>query len=59
MTFTLSIQDPGEGRLLWAKVALLGIVGVVLPLGIPRAYVPVDPNVRLLPSPPACTYLSR
>ncbi|KAF9007748.1 P-loop containing nucleoside triphosphate hydrolase protein [Hymenopellis radicata] len=44
MTFTLSIQDPAEGKLLWAKVALLGFIGVVLPLGIPRAYVPVDPN---------------
>ncbi|KAF9016393.1 hypothetical protein BDZ89DRAFT_1094518 [Hymenopellis radicata] len=33
-----------KGKLLWAKVALLGFIGVVLPLGIPRAYVPVDPN---------------
>ncbi|KAF8904953.1 P-loop containing nucleoside triphosphate hydrolase protein [Mucidula mucida] len=44
LTFTLSIQDPAEGKLLWAKIALLGFIGVVLPLGIPRAYVPIDPN---------------
>ncbi|KAF8994841.1 P-loop containing nucleoside triphosphate hydrolase protein [Hymenopellis radicata] len=59
MTFTLSIQDPAEGKLLWAKVALLGFIGVVLPLGIPRAYVPVDPNLPPLADFDHSHYLKR
>ncbi|KAF9021407.1 P-loop containing nucleoside triphosphate hydrolase protein [Hymenopellis radicata] len=41
-TYTHLPQDIGEGRLLWAKVAVLAITGLVIPLFIPREYVPVD-----------------
>ncbi|TFK70801.1 hypothetical protein BDN72DRAFT_887852 [Pluteus cervinus] len=34
--------DAHEGRALWAKISLLFFVGVAIPLGIPRRYVPVD-----------------
>ena len=46
-TFTLAPQDSGEGWILWAKVTLLTLSGVLVPLCAPRAYVPIDPEVRL------------
>ncbi|KAJ7784670.1 multidrug resistance-associated ABC transporter [Mycena metata] len=43
-TFTLVPEDLDEGRLLWAKILLLFIAGVVLPLASPRRYIPVNPE---------------
>ena len=35
-----------EGPLFWVKFAILTVIAVVVPLFIPRQYVPVDPEVR-------------
>jgi hypothetical protein len=47
LTFTLSPADAREGSLLWAKVSLLATAGIVIPLVVPRQYVPLDPKARL------------
>lgn len=44
-TYTQVPLDAHEGRVLWAKISLLFFVGVAIPLGIPRHYVPVDTKV--------------
>jgi hypothetical protein len=41
--------DLSEGWILWAKVSALFIASAVVPLFIPRQYIPVDPKV-LIPS---------
>ncbi|PBK97861.1 P-loop containing nucleoside triphosphate hydrolase protein [Armillaria gallica] len=41
-TFTRVPKDLHEGWLLWAKIALLTIVGLVIPLLTPPEYIPVD-----------------
>ncbi|KAH7904044.1 hypothetical protein BJ138DRAFT_38559 [Hygrophoropsis aurantiaca] len=43
-TFTTQPEDIGEGWLLWAKIIILAIVSVVLPLVTPRQYTPFDPT---------------
>ncbi|KAF9017850.1 hypothetical protein BDZ89DRAFT_1094212 [Hymenopellis radicata] len=43
-TFTKLPQDLPEGPLLWAKVITLAITAIVIPLFVPREYIPVDPN---------------
>ncbi|KAI0638608.1 multidrug resistance-associated ABC transporter [Trametes polyzona] len=43
-TFTLQPIDAAEGPLLWAKVAVLTVAAVIVPLFSPRPYVPVDPK---------------
>lgn len=45
MTFTLRPADEAEGQVLWAKVALVGLAGFVLPIFEPYPYIPVDPLV--------------
>ncbi|KAI0775462.1 ABC transporter type 1, transmembrane domain-containing protein [Irpex lacteus] len=42
-TFTLHPADEAEGQILWAKVALAGLAGFVLPIFEPYPYIPVDP----------------
>lgn len=49
-TFTLSPLDAAEGALLWVKLAILTLAAVVIPLIVPRRYVPVDPLVCHLAS---------
>ncbi|KAI9509765.1 hypothetical protein F5148DRAFT_1275094 [Russula earlei] len=44
LTFTLLPADRWEGVLLWAKIGLLAVAGVVIPLITPRQYVPFDPK---------------
>ena len=44
-TFNLQPADLADGPVLWAKIALLTFTAVVIPLFIPRQYVPVDPKV--------------
>ncbi|KAJ7175766.1 multidrug resistance-associated ABC transporter [Mycena filopes] len=43
-TFTLAPKDLAQGWLLWAKISILAIAGVVIPLTSPRQYIPVDPE---------------
>ncbi|KAH9972688.1 hypothetical protein BJV74DRAFT_879749 [Russula compacta] len=42
LTFTLTPVDWREGLLLWVKIGLLAGAGVIIPLTIPRQYVPFD-----------------
>ncbi|KAH9848044.1 P-loop containing nucleoside triphosphate hydrolase protein [Lenzites betulinus] len=46
-TLSVPIADAHEGSILWAKVALLSLSGVFLPLLSPRKYVPVRPEEYL------------
>ncbi|KAJ7495858.1 hypothetical protein B0H11DRAFT_2000914 [Mycena galericulata] len=43
-TFAVVPMDLSEGPLLWAKVIILFVVAGVIPLAIPRQYIPVDPK---------------
>ncbi|TBU23091.1 hypothetical protein BD311DRAFT_811015 [Dichomitus squalens] len=43
-TFTLQPADASEGSLLWAKVSVLTFAAVIIPLVVPRQYIPVDPK---------------
>lgn len=49
-TYTQQPKDIHEGWLLWIKIATLFATAVVIPLFIPRRYIPVDPKVRVLRS---------
>ncbi|KAI0932659.1 hypothetical protein AcW1_000282 [Taiwanofungus camphoratus] len=52
MTFTLSPVDGADGALFWSKFAVLTFVAVVVPLLIPRQYIPIDPkNPAAEPNP--------
>ena len=44
-TFTEEPLDIIEGGLLWAKVVILAVVSVIIPLTVPREYAPVDSKV--------------
>ncbi|KAH9053585.1 hypothetical protein EDB87DRAFT_1825596 [Lactarius vividus] len=44
LTFVLSPADEREGILLWFKLGLLAFAGVVIPLIIPRQYIPINPR---------------
>lgn len=44
-TFTLKPLDAAEGQVLWMKVMALTLGAVVVPLGIPRQYNPIDKKV--------------
>lgn len=44
-TYVLTPQDKLEGPLLWVKISLLAVAAVVIPLIVPRKYIPVDPKV--------------
>ncbi|KAI0068098.1 P-loop containing nucleoside triphosphate hydrolase protein [Artomyces pyxidatus] len=46
-TFTLSPEDELEGPLLWAKIAILSVAAVIIPLTVPRQYIPFDPKASL------------
>ena len=52
LTFALAPLDRAEGAILWVKVALITYAAVIVPLLIPRQYVPVDPsNPQSEPNP--------
>ncbi|KIY70079.1 P-loop containing nucleoside triphosphate hydrolase protein [Cylindrobasidium torrendii FP15055 ss-10] len=51
MTFDKSPMDGAQGGVLWAKIAVLAFIGVVLPLGEPRRYTPLDPDADYPASP--------
>ncbi|KAF9029722.1 hypothetical protein BDZ89DRAFT_1065204 [Hymenopellis radicata] len=44
MTYTHSPQDSAQAAILWAKIALVTLLGAAIPLGIPRPYIPLDPS---------------
>src|ERR1700761_4829343 len=46
LTFTLSPADAYEGALLWVKIGLLAFGAIVVPLLVPRQYIPINPKVR-------------
>lgn len=49
VTFSEHPRDLSEGQLLWFKVATLTITAVLIPLFIPRRYIPVDPKAIIHP----------
>ncbi len=48
LTVTLSPVDAREGVLLWVKIGLLALVAIVIPLLVPRQYIPIDPKASSL-----------
>ncbi|KAI6045165.1 hypothetical protein EDC04DRAFT_2638851 [Pisolithus marmoratus] len=44
LTFTEEPRDLHEGRLLWAKLIILTIISIILPVVCPTQYTPVDPE---------------
>jgi len=40
-------EDLADGSLLWGKVVILLFTAAVIPLAIPRRYIPIDPKVSL------------
>ena len=40
--------DAAEGSVLWIKMALLAFTTVFIPLFVPRRYIPVDLEVRVI-----------
>ncbi|KAF8898485.1 hypothetical protein BD779DRAFT_1607278 [Infundibulicybe gibba] len=51
-TFTRSPLDLKEGWIIWAKILVLTATAVIIPLVVPREYVPVDPrNPMITPNP--------
>ncbi|KAJ7071475.1 hypothetical protein C8F01DRAFT_1317450 [Mycena amicta] len=52
VTYHHAILDASEGWILWTKLGALLLGSVIIPLFIPRAYVPVDPkNPMPVPNP--------
>ncbi|PCH35576.1 hypothetical protein WOLCODRAFT_80373 [Wolfiporia cocos MD-104 SS10] len=52
ITYTLVPLDADLDRLLWYKIGVLTVAAVVVPLLIPRRYIPFDPeNPSINPSP--------
>jgi hypothetical protein len=45
VTFTLAPADGHEGWLIWTKIALAGLAGVIIPVLEPHVYIPFDPAV--------------
>lgn len=43
-TFNKGPLDSREGWTLWAKIVILGVTSVIIPLFIPRQYIPVNPK---------------
>ena len=44
-TYTSKPMDGAQGWLLWSRLCLAFLVGVLIPLALPRTYTPVDPLV--------------
>ncbi|KAJ7033733.1 multidrug resistance-associated ABC transporter [Mycena alexandri] len=57
-TFALDPLDFVEGPLLWAKIFVLFTIACIIPLVIPRQYIPVDPKTPMpVPNPEQTTSL--
>ncbi|KAI0655828.1 P-loop containing nucleoside triphosphate hydrolase protein [Cubamyces menziesii] len=50
-TIDLAPEDTSEGVVMWAKLGLLSLSGVIVPLLSPRKYVPIDPKAPTEPPP--------
>ncbi|KAG8985598.1 hypothetical protein FRB90_004594, partial [Tulasnella sp. 427] len=50
-TYTKHPVDASDGWITWVRVALLTLVGVVLPLIVPRQFVPINPKNPSAPNP--------
>ncbi|KAF5384757.1 hypothetical protein D9757_006267 [Collybiopsis confluens] len=50
ITYTLDSIDLSEGAILWAKLVVLTLTAIFIPLFIPRQYIPIDPK-NPLPEP--------
>jgi hypothetical protein len=46
VAFGLSPADAHEGWLIWTKISLAGIAGILVPMAEPHIYIPFDPLVR-------------
>ncbi|KAF5346100.1 hypothetical protein D9757_014021 [Collybiopsis confluens] len=42
--FHLTPMDIAEGLVLWIKIAFLAFLALIIPLSIPRVYIPLDPK---------------
>ncbi|KAJ7581129.1 P-loop containing nucleoside triphosphate hydrolase protein [Mycena floridula] len=49
-TYTLHPLDQGEGPILWAKMSVLFVTSICIPLFVPRVYVPFDPEHPMTPN---------
>lgn len=47
-TFDLTPLDSEEGWIAWIKIGLLFVLGIMIPLAIPRRYIPHNPKARAL-----------
>jgi len=45
-TYTQNPEDLSEGSIIWVKIFILFLTSIIIPLLVPRQYVPVDPEVR-------------
>jgi hypothetical protein len=50
-TFDRFPEDWEEGWILWAKVAILFLIALAYPLGVPWQYIPVNPEVSTVSGP--------
>ncbi|KAI0325198.1 P-loop containing nucleoside triphosphate hydrolase protein [Cubamyces sp. BRFM 1775] len=50
-TIDLAPEDASEGTVMWIKIGLLSLSGVIIPLFSPKKYVPVDPKEPVEPPP--------
>ncbi|KAI0325196.1 P-loop containing nucleoside triphosphate hydrolase protein [Cubamyces sp. BRFM 1775] len=50
-TIDLAPEDASEGVVMWIKIGLLSLSGVIIPLFSPKKYVPVDPKEPVEPPP--------
>ncbi|KAH9886263.1 P-loop containing nucleoside triphosphate hydrolase protein [Cubamyces lactineus] len=50
-TIYLAPEDAPEGVVMWIKLGLLSLSGVIVPLLSPRKYVPIDPKAPTEPPP--------
>ncbi|KAG8995370.1 hypothetical protein FRB90_000200, partial [Tulasnella sp. 427] len=50
-TYTKHPVDASDGWITWVRVALLTVVGAVLPLIVPRRFVPINPKNPSAPNP--------
>lgn len=57
LTYNVEPQD-SQDSVLWATVSLLAITSSVIPMIMPRRYVPVDPKVGMFIPPGIGTYIS-
>ena len=46
MTYTLRPRDEAEGRILWVKLALTALAGIIVPVFEPYPYIPLNPKVN-------------